>query len=184
MEDGEKFFRKLISDLGDDPYREGLRQTPKRVLNTFQELMSGYKEDLDSLVMPSLIPVEDTYRETQSSLVVLRDIEFYSLCEHHLLPFFGVCHVAFEPRDSLLGLSKIKSIVSHFSRRLQVQERLTSDIAQALQQYLNPKGVAVTMVAQHFCLMMRGTEKSKASLTTFSTYGDDALINDFISKFY
>lgn len=172
MESWERLFEKMVVDLGDDPHRDGLQQTPVRVKTTFQELLSGYKEDLDSLVLPSIIPVEEQSKNGTSSRVILRDIEFYSLCEHHLLPFFGTCQVAFDPENSLLGLSKIKSIVSHFSRRLQIQERLTSDVAHALQHYLSPKGVCVTITAHHFCLMMRGTEKSRASLTTCFTLGN------------
>jgi GTP cyclohydrolase I len=155
----------IIEALGEDPHREGLSRTPARAEKALRYLTSGYQADVASIVNGALFQVE--YDE----MVIVKDIEFYSLCEHHMLPFFGKIHVAYIPQGRVIGLSKIPRIVDVFARRLQVQERLTAQIADAIQGILEPAGVGVICQAQHFCMMMRGVEKQESSTVTSSMLG-------------
>ena len=157
--------RRLLADIGEDPSREGLRDTPRRVEKSLKFLTSGYRLDVSEVLNGALFTVE--YNE----MVIVRDIDFYSLCEHHLLPFFGRCHVAYIPNGKVIGLSKIPRVVDVFARRLQVQERLTSQIADAIQTSVAPLGVAVVMEATHLCMAMRGVEKQNSVTTTSAMLG-------------
>jgi GTP cyclohydrolase IA len=157
--------RQLLQALGEDPDREGLLSTPRRVAQSLEFLTSGYRADLDAIINGALFTVE--YNE----MVIVRDIDFYSMCEHHLLPFFGRCHVAYIPDGRVIGLSKLPRIVEAFARRLQVQERLTSQIAETIQARVTPLGVAVVMEATHLCMAMRGIEKQNAVTTTSAMLG-------------
>ena len=157
--------RMLIAELGENPTREGLAKTPDRVAKALQFLTSGYQQDLDTVINNALFTVD------YSEMVIVKDIDFYSLCEHHLLPFFGRCHIAYIPRGKVIGLSKLPRIVEVFSRRLQVQERLTSQIAETLDAKLDPLGVAVVIEASHLCMMMRGVEKQNSSALTSAMHG-------------
>jgi GTP cyclohydrolase I len=158
-------IRQLLKALGEDPGREGLLNTPQRVEKSLRFLTSGYAADLDVIINDALFTVD--YNE----MVIVRDIDFYSLCEHHLLPFFGKCHIAYIPDGRVIGLSKIPRLVDVFSRRLQVQERLTSQIAETIQTRVRPLGVAVVMEATHLCMAMRGVEKQNSLTTTSSMLG-------------
>jgi GTP cyclohydrolase I len=158
-------IRRLLADVGEDPNRDGLRDTPRRVEQSLRFLTSGYTADVQSVINGALFTVE--YNE----MVIVRDIDFYSLCEHHLLPFFGKCHIAYIPDGQVIGLSKIPRLVDIFARRLQVQERLTSQIAETLRLTVNPLGVAVVMEATHLCMAMRGVEKQNAVTTTSAMLG-------------
>jgi GTP cyclohydrolase IA len=161
----QQLIRSLLADLGEDPDREGLRQTPRRVEQSLRALTSGYAADLDAIVNGALFTVD--YNE----MVIVRDIDFYSLCEHHMLPFSGQCHVAYIPDGKVIGLSKIPRIVDVFARRLQVQERLTSQIAETIRSRVHPLGVAVVMEATHLCMAMRGVSKQNAVTTTSAMLG-------------
>jgi GTP cyclohydrolase I len=156
---------KILSAIGEDPQREGLVRTPHRVANAYEEILGGYTMDPVKLINGALFTVD--YDE----MVVVKDIEFFSLCEHHLLPFFGRVHVAYLPRNKVLGLSKIPRIVDMFAHRLQVQERMTQQIAHFMQDTINPLGVGVVVEAQHLCMMMRGIKKEQASMTTSAMLG-------------
>lgn len=156
---------KILSAIGEDPQREGLVRTPHRVANAYEEILGGYTMDPVKLINGALFTVD--YDE----MVVVKDIEFFSLCEHHLLPFFGRVHVAYLPRNKVLGLSKIPRIVDMFAHRLQVQERMTQQIAHFVQDTINPLGVGVVVEAQHLCMMMRGIKKEQASMTTSAMLG-------------
>ncbi len=158
-------MERVLVELGEDPAREGLVRTPARSEAALRYLTSGYHMDLRRLINGALFKVK--YDE----MVIVKDIEFFSLCEHHLLPFFGKIHVAYLPKDKVLGLSKIPRIVDMFARRLQVQERMTQQIAEAIQQVLEPKGVGVICEARHFCMMMRGVEKQHSGTVTSSMLG-------------
>ena len=167
----QQIIRQLLSALGEDPAREGLLDTPKRVEKAFRFLTSGYTADVDAMLNNALFSVD--YNE----MVIVRDIDFYSLCEHHLLPFFGRCHVAYIPQGRVLGLSKIPRLVEIYARRLQIQERMTNEIAGTLLQKVNPQGVAVVMEATHLCMSMRGVEKQNSFAVTSAMLGvfrDDA----------
>jgi len=155
----------ILEAIGEDPQRDGLRRTPKRVAQAYAELLAGYRMDPDHLINDALFEV--TYDE----MVIVRDIEFYSLCEHHMLPFMGRAHVAYFPRGRVIGLSKIPRIVDMFAQRLQVQERLTRQIADYLNDRLQPHGVAVVIEALHTCAMMRGVKKHDARMTTSAMLG-------------
>ena len=164
-------IRQLLAALGEDPSREGLVDTPKRVEKAFRFLTSGYTADVDATLNNALFNVD------YSEMVIVRDIDFYSLCEHHLLPFFGKCHVAYIPQGRVLGLSKIPRLVEIYARRLQIQERLTNQIAETLRAKVDPLGVAVVMEATHLCMSMRGVEKQNSCATTSAMLGvfrDDA----------
>src|SRR6478735_206755 len=156
---------KLLTDLGEDPAREGLRDTPKRVEKALKFLTSGYTADIDSVLNNALFTVD------YSEMVIVKDIDFYSLCEHHLLPFFGKCHVAYIPSTRVIGLSKIPRLVDVFARRLQVQERLTNQIADTIRDKIAPLGVAVVMEATHLCMSMRGVEKQNSFAVTSAMHG-------------
>jgi GTP cyclohydrolase IA len=157
--------RKMLVQLGEDPNREGLRRTPERYEKALRFLTSGYRQDPEKLLNGAMFAVR--YDE----MVVVRDIELYSLCEHHLLPFFGKCHVAYIPNEKVVGLSKIARLVNMFARRLQIQERLTSQIANAIQDKLSPQGVGVIVEARHLCMVMRGVEKQHSTATTSAMLG-------------
>src|SRR6266550_6385024 len=151
---------KLLKDLGEDPTREGLRDTPKRVEKAYKFLTSGYGADIDDVLNDALFTVD------YSEMVIVKDIDFYSLCEHHLLPFFGKCHVAYIPRKRVIGLSKIPRLVDVFARRLQIQERMTNQIAETIREKIDPLGVAVVCEATHLCMSMRGVEKQNSFAVT------------------
>ena len=158
----DETIRDLLVHVGEDPQREGLLKTPRRVADSLRYLCGGYDQDLDEIVNGAV------FHEESEGLVMVRDIQFYSLCEHHLLPFFGTAHVAYMPKGRILGLSKLARIVDMYARRLQVQERLTTEVGQAVESVLAPAGVAVTMQANHLCMAMRGVEKPGATtMTTF-----------------
>jgi len=157
--------RDLIAFVGEDPDREGLLRTPHRMTEALKFLTQGYTQDLETILNGAI------FHESYEDMVVVKDIEFYSLCEHHVLPFFGRVHVAYIPDGKIVGLSKIPRIVDMFSRRLQVQERLTTDIAQALEEALNPKGVGVVVEGSHMCMMMRGVQKQQSSMVTSHVTG-------------
>jgi GTP cyclohydrolase IA len=158
-------IRELIGRLGEDPQRDGLFRTPERVGEALQFLTSGYGVDVHRLVNGALFDVE------YDTMVVVKDVEFFSLCEHHMLPFFGKMHVAYLPRKKVIGLSKIPRIVDMFARRLQIQERLTQEVAETLQEVLDPVGVGVVCEARHFCMMMRGVEKQHSGAMTSAMLG-------------
>ena len=155
----------LLKSIGEDPSREGLQRTPQRVSQSFEELTQGMDQSLEDVVGHGV------FQEDCSEMVIVKDIEFYSLCEHHLLPFYGRVHVAYIPDGRIIGLSKIPRIVDAFARRLQVQERLTQQVAEALNDALEPRGVAVVIEARHLCMMMRGVEKQNSSATTSAMLG-------------
>lgn len=161
----ETAVRSILESVGEDPEREGLLRTPNRVARMYKELLEGYHINPEKLVNDALFDVE--YQE----MIVVRDIEYYSLCEHHMLPFIGKAHVAYVPNDKVIGLSKIPRIVDMFARRLQVQERMTQQIADFLMQVLHPQGVAVVCEGVHMCSMMRGVKKAHSSMTTSAMMG-------------
>jgi len=161
----QDLIRQLLAEIGEDPSRDGLLDTPKRVEKAYRFLTSGYDADIDQVLNGALFAVD------YSEMVIVKDIDFYSLCEHHLLPFFGKCHVAYIPRDRVIGLSKIPRLVDVFSRRLQVQERLTNQIAETIQAKIVPLGVAVVMEATHLCMSMRGVEKQNSFAVTSAMLG-------------
>lgn len=161
----EKAVREMLVAFGEDPEREGLQRTPLRVARMYAELLAGYRTDPDAIVNGAIFNVK--YDE----MVIVRDIEFYSLCEHHMLPFMGRAHVAYIPNGQVLGLSKIPRIVDMFARRLQVQERMTRQVADFLSDLLKPQGVAVVVEAMHLCSMMRGVKKHDARMTTSAMHG-------------
>ncbi|MFM2007958.1 MAG: cyclohydrolase [Pseudomonadota bacterium] len=161
----EDLFSRLIQEIGEDVTREGLVDTPKRAAAAFRFLNNGYNRSLEN-VLNNAIFEADT-----EDMVIVKDIELYSLCEHHLLPFIGKCHVAYLPRGKVLGLSKVARIVDMYGRRLQIQERLTKQIADAIQTAVQPRGVAVVVEAKHLCMMMRGVEKQNSVMTTSSMLG-------------
>jgi GTP cyclohydrolase I len=161
----QDLIRQLLSGLGEDPDREGLLNTPKRVEKALAFLTSGYHADVDQVLNGALFTVD------YSEMVIVKDIDFYSLCEHHLLPFFGKCHIAYIPSDRVIGLSKIPRLVDVFSRRLQVQERLTQQIADTIGEKILPLGVAVVIEATHLCMSMRGVEKQNSRAVTSAMIG-------------
>ena len=156
---------KLLEEIGEDPKREGLIKTPLRVAKAWIFFSNGYKQNLDDIINNAI------FDEDSKDMVVVRDVEFFSLCEHHLLPFFGKAHVAYIPDGKVIGLSKIPRIIDMFSRRLQVQERLTRQISETVKDVLEPVGVAVIMEGQHMCMQMRGVEKQSSLATTSSMLG-------------
>jgi GTP cyclohydrolase I len=161
----QELIRKLLVEIGEDPGREGLVDTPKRVEKALRFLTGGYGADIDQVLNNALFTVD------YSEMVIVKDIDFYSLCEHHLLPFFGKCHVAYIPSTKVIGLSKIPRLVDVFSRRLQVQERLTNQIADTIREKIRPLGVAVVMEATHLCMSMRGVEKQNSFAVTSAMQG-------------
>ena len=171
-----KNYRDSLTLLGEDPEREGLIKTPERMAKAMQFLTQGYSQD------PKLIIESAKFKEDVSEMVIVKDIELYSMCEHHMLPFFGKAHIAYIPNGWITGLSKIARVVDVYSRRLQVQERLTTQILQALKDSLNPLGIAVVIEAKHLCMMMRGVQKQN-SVTTTSAFDGEFLKNTTRSEF-
>jgi GTP cyclohydrolase IA len=164
-ENPEALIAALLRYIGEDPEREGLLRTPQRVAKALRFLTQGYTQDLSALLNGAV------FDEEYDDMVVVKDIEFYSMCEHHMLPFYGKVHVAYIPNGRIVGLSKIPRLVDMFARRLQVQERLTTQIAQALEETLKPRGVAVVVEGMHMCMLMRGVEKQGASMVTSHVMG-------------
>ncbi len=162
----KELIEKLLADLGEDPAREGLQNTPERVEKSLRFLTSGYMTNIDELVNGAI------FTENYDEMVIVKDIDFFSLCEHHLLPFYGRCHVAYLPKGKIIGLSKVPRVVDVYSKRLQVQERLTMQIADCLNKILEPRGVAVVIEALHLCMAMRGVMKQNSYTTTSSMLGD------------
>ena len=169
----------LLKEIGEDPEREGLLKTPSRVSKAWSFFSGGYKQNLNKIINNAI------FNEDGKDMVVVRDVEFFSLCEHHLLPFFGKAHIAYIPNGKVIGLSKIPRIIDMFARRLQVQERLTRQIAETVREVLNPIGVAVIMEGQHMCMQMRGVEKQNSLATTSSMLGkfreSDRTRSEFLS---
>ena len=161
----EKLIKELLAEIGEDPNRDGLKKTPQRVAKMYSELTEGYNLSLKKLINGAV------FAEKVHNMIILRDIEIYSLCEHHLLPFFGKCHIAYIAKNKVVGISKIVRIVDMYAKRLQLQERLTQDIAGSLQSILNPLGVGVVVEAQHLCMMMRGVKKQNSVMVTSAVLG-------------
>jgi GTP cyclohydrolase I len=161
----EAAVRKIIVEIGEDPDREGVLKTPARVAKSMRFLTSGYRQDIDKVLNGAL------YSVAYDEMVIVKDIEIFSMCEHHLLPFFGRCHVAYVPNGKVIGLSKIPRIVDVFARRLQVQERLTVEIAETLMEKIKPQGVGVIVEARHLCMIMRGVEKQNSTAVTSHMLG-------------
>jgi GTP cyclohydrolase I len=161
----EKLVRELLIEIGEDPEREGLVNTPKRVAASLKFLTSGYGMDVEKLINEAIFAQETT------SMVVVKDIELYSLCEHHMLPFYGRCHIGYIPRGRVFGISKLARLVDLFARRLQIQERLTEQIAYAIKDSINADGVGVMIEARHLCMMMRGVSKQNSMFVTSSVLG-------------
>ncbi len=162
----EKVIEQLLIHIGENPKREGLLRTPHRVAEAYQYLTSGYAQDVDKILSKAV------FREKYNEMVIVKDIDFFSLCEHHLLPFFGKVHIAYIPKGKIVGLSKLPRIVEVFSHRLQVQERMTQQIADTLYFAVKPAGVAVVIEARHLCMMMRGVEKQNSIATTSAMLGE------------
>ena len=168
-------YKGILSDIGEDPEREGLLKTPERVAKALQFLTQGYSTDPEEILKSAL------FNEAYSEMVIVKDIEVYSMCEHHMLPFFGKAHIAYIPDGKIVGLSKLPRVVDAFSRRLQVQERLTIEIRDCIQKTLQPKGVAVVLECQHMCMQMRGVQKQN-SVTTSSAFTGLFMNNDSTRK--
>jgi GTP cyclohydrolase I len=175
----EEVVEKTLTLIGEDSKREGLQRTPRRVAKAWEFLTSGYRQDIKAVLN------EAVFTEKYNEMVIVKDIDFFSLCEHHLLPFYGRAHVAYIPNGKILGLSKLPRIVEVFSRRLQVQERMTQQIADTLYEVLEPDGVAVVIEARHLCMMMRGVEKQNSVATTSAMLGsfrdDERTRNEFLN---
>ena len=159
-------YKKLIESIGEDPSREGLIDTPERAADALRYLTKGYQENLDDIINGAL------FESDMSEMVIVKDIEMYSMCEHHLLPFLGKCHVGDLPKGKVIGLSKVARIIDYFSRRLQIQERLTTEVANCIADITQARGVAVVIEARHLCMMMRGVEKQNSTMTTSVMLGD------------
>lgn len=162
----QEYYTKIIQEIGEDPTREGLRDTPKRAANALKYLTKGYSESLEDIINNAL------FASDMSEMVIVKDIEMYSMCEHHLLPFLGKCHVGYLPSGKVIGLSKLARIVDYFARRLQIQERLTTEIAECIESMTGARGVAVVIEAKHLCMMMRGVEKQNSVMTTSVMLGE------------
>ncbi len=173
----EKFYKNLIQSIGEDVDRDGLKDTPKRAAKAFEYLTNGYREDVQKVVNNAIFDSDN------DELIIVKDIELYSLCEHHLLPFFGKCHVGYLPNGKIIGLSKVARIVDVFGRRLQVQENLTKQIAETLMEQTGAKGVGVVIEAKHLCMMMRGVEKQNSSMKTSCMLGAFRRENSTRSEF-
>ena len=158
-------IRNILSELGEDPRREGLLKTPERVEKSLRYLTRGYQQSLDAVIHGAVFTSE------QDDMIIVRDIEFYSMCEHHLLPFFGKCHIGYIPNGKIFGVSKLARLVDMFARRLQIQERLCQQIAQVIYDTIHPQGVGVVMEAQHLCMLMRGVQKQNSIMTTSTMLG-------------
>lgn len=175
--DTEDQFRKLIESTGEDANREGLLATPKRAAKAFNYITSGYTEDVPKVINNAL------FKSDNDEMIIVKDIELYSLCEHHLLPFFGKCHVGYLPNGKIIGLSKVARVVNIFARRLQVQENLTKQIAESLLKHIGAKGIGVVIEAKHMCMMMRGVEKQNSIMTTSCMLGDFRTQNSTRAEF-
>jgi GTP cyclohydrolase IA len=175
----ETLFKELLVKIGEDPEREGLLKTPERVANAWRFLTKGYDEDPIAILNGAI------FKEKYDEMVIVKDIELYSMCEHHLLPFYGKCHIAYIPKGKIVGLSKIARLVEIFARRIQVQERLTCQIAETLMEVLEPSGVACVIEAVHLCMVMRGVEKQNSIAVTSSMLGsfraDDKTRSEFLN---
>ncbi len=165
LENVSEKVKIILSEIGENPEREGLLKTPERVAKAYKYLTKGYHQDVDSILNDAV------FEEKYDEMVIVKDIDFYSMCEHHMLPFFGKIHIAYIPNGKIVGLSKIPRLVDMFARRLQVQERLTRQIADVLQDKLHPKGVAVVAEGYHMCMMMRGVQKQNSTTTTSAVHG-------------
>ncbi len=162
----QELYKKLLTDIGEDIDRQGLLDTPERAANAMRYLTKGYHEHLDDIINDALFESE------MNEMVIVKDIEMYSMCEHHLLPFFGKCHVGYLPKGKVIGLSKVARIVDYFARRLQIQERLTTEVANCIATITEARGVAVVIEARHLCMMMRGVEKQNSTMTTSVMLGE------------
>ena len=175
----KKLVRELLTEIGEDPDREGLLRTPERVAKSWEFLTGGYRADLDAVIN------EAVFASEANNMIIARDIEVYSLCEHHMLPFYGRCHIAYIARDKVLGVSKLARLTDYYARRLQIQERLTSQIAQEVKRAVDAEGVGVVMECRHLCMMMRGVEKQNSIMTTSTVLGsfhdDDATRLEFLN---
>lgn len=171
-------YKDLLLKIGEDPGREGLRDTPDRAAKAMEFLTQGYRQNLEEVINNAIFTVEDNH------MVIVRDIELFSLCEHHMLPFIGKCHIGYIPEGKVLGVSKLARIVDLFARRLQIQERLTNQVAGSIMDILAPEGVGVVIEAQHLCMMMRGVEKQNSCMVTSAMLGsfrsDRATRNEFL----
>ena len=174
----EELTKGWLAEIGEDPQREGLLKTPQRVAAAWDFLMQGYGEDPDALINSAIFTVEANH------MIIVKDIEVFSMCEHHMLPFFGRCHIGYIPKGKVIGVSKLARLADIFARRLQVQERLTNQIARALMDHLAPEGVGVVVEARHLCMMMRGVEKQDSSMVTSAMLGSfhdsNATRNEFL----
>ena len=161
----EKLFYKLLKEIGEDPEREGLKDTPKRVEESYKFLTRGYHQNIDDVLNNAFFTAEDNH------MIIVKDIEIYSLCEHHMLPFIGKCHIGYIPEKKVIGVSKLARVVDMYARRLQIQERLTNQIARVLMDKVGAQGVGVVIEAQHLCMMMRGVEKQNSKMITSAMLG-------------
>ncbi|MCX6174311.1 MAG: GTP cyclohydrolase I FolE [Ignavibacteriales bacterium] len=161
----EKYVKNLLDEVGENSEREGLKKTPHRVAKAYEFFTQGYKKDINKILNGAI------FTEKYDEMVIVKDIDFYSMCEHHLLPFYGKIHIAYIPNGKIVGLSKIPRIVDMYAQRLQVQERMTQEIADTIEQYLNPRGVAVVAEGYHMCMMMRGVQKQNSITTTSAMHG-------------
>ncbi len=161
----KELIKKLLLELGEDPEREGLKGTPRRVDQSLRFLTKGYHQKIEDIFNGAFFTI------SSEEMVIVKDIEFYSLCEHHMLPFFGVCHIAYLPNQKVVGLSKLPRVLEYFSRRLQIQEQLTCQIAEAILEQVNPHGVGVVIEAKHLCMMMRGVQKQSSTTVTSAMLG-------------
>ena len=161
----EGLIKELLIEIGENPEREGLIDTPKRAAKSWEFLTNGYRNNLDTIINNAI------FESTSNNMIIVRDIEVYSMCEHHMLPFFGKCHIGYVASDKIIGVSKLARIVDHFARRLQIQENLTEQVAEAVMDTVSPEGVGVVMECQHMCMMMRGVEKQNSVMTTSSVLG-------------
>jgi GTP cyclohydrolase I len=161
----DELYKDLLSRIGEDPGREGLRDTPDRAAKAMDFLTQGYRQKLEDVINDAVFTVDDNH------MIIVRDIELYSLCEHHMLPFFGKCHIGYIPEGKVLGVSKLARIVDLFARRLQIQERLTNQVASSIMDTIAPEGVGVVIEAQHLCMMMRGVEKQNSCMVTSAMLG-------------
>jgi len=161
----EPYVKAILEELGEDPEREGLLKTPGRVARALRELTKGYQQDPEAIINGAL------FTEDYSEMIVMKDVDFYSMCEHHMLPFFGKAHIAYLPKGKIVGISKLARLVDVYARRLQVQERMTTQVAQLLMEKLTPEGVAVVVEAEHLCMRMRGVEKQNSYVVTSAMLG-------------
>ena len=162
----EELIRELLKQIGEDPEREGLQDTPKRVAKSWEFLAQGYKQDVKSIVNSAIFTVESNH------MIIVKDVEIYSLCEHHLLPFYGRCHIGYIPNGKVMGVSKLARVADAYARRVQIQERLTNQIAEVIMETLNPEGVGVIIEAKHLCMMMRGVQKQNSLMVTSAMFGN------------